>query len=176
MGRRRRTLNVHRKPKIRPRTDRRFFAFFIPVSIALITVIMLNVTWKNAKPPPAPASDVDAVNGEVRVSLSEIRGGEAKFFQYRCGDGTLVRFITAEILPDTYRAALDITDKDRGNFHQHGQEFVCTRCKLRMPLTKLGDVLDGCYPLPLPYRIEAEHLIVQQSDLEQARRYFEPKP
>ena len=164
---------VQKKGSLPPHVDFKFALVLIPFSLIVIALALFVATRRRPKAPPAPAEVVVPAGGEVRIPLSHVSGGSVKFFRYAVAAGVDVRFLVVEAPAKTFRTALDASENASAAFHPHAEELVCTHCQLRFDRTVIGDATGGCFPIRLPHRVVGEELVMQQADLEQARRYFD---
>ena len=171
-GRKLDLFGVLKKGKLPRRVDLKFALVVVPISLVLIGLALVVATRPKARATPAPAELVAPVAGEVRIPLDHFSGGSVKFFRYAAAGGVEVRFLAVEAPQGVYRVALDASDNASAAVRQHADQLACTHCRLHFSTAVIGEARGGCFPIRLPHRIVGQDLVIQQVDLEQARRYF----
>lgn len=120
-------------------------------------------------------TSVKAGAGDIRVPLSDVAGGEAKFFDYTLATGKPARFFVVKSSDGVYRAAMDTCDvcyRARKGYRQEGDEMVCNNCGQRFPSNRINEVSGGCNPVGLPRTVEGDHLIIKAGEVEKRGQYF----
>ncbi len=129
-------------------------------------------------PQATPAQSQSAsgnVAGDVRIPLSELNDGKAKFFDYSAANGAVVRYFVVKSSDGVYHAAFDACDvcfHAKQGYHQEGADMVCNNCGKHFPAIQVNEVKGGCNPIGLTRVIEGGYLIVKASELEQGASYF----
>jgi uncharacterized membrane protein len=112
---------------------------------------------------------------DIRISISDLSDGKAKFFDYKAANGTAIRYFVVKSSDGVYHAALDACDvcfHAKQGYHQEGADMVCNNCGKHFPVIQVNEVNGGCNPIGLTRAVEGDHLIVKASELEQGSRYF----
>lgn len=107
------------------------------------------------------------VNGEVRISLSEIDDGKAHHYQVKADDGVMVTFFVIKSKDGGVRAAVDACDvcyKEGKGYHQEGDFMVCENCGQKFASTRINEVKGGCNPAPLNRSISGNQLVISISE------------
>jgi len=120
---------------------------------------------------PAASSVADA---DIRIPVSDLSGGKAKFFDYNTA-GKTVRFFAVRSSDRVYRAAMDACDTcfhAKKGYKQEGDEMVCNNCGLKFPTNKINEVHGGCNPVGVPCKVEGDTLVIKATELESRNRYF----
>jgi uncharacterized membrane protein len=118
---------------------------------------------------------VIAVNNEVRIPLSEVADGNAKFYQYKARDNKVVRFFVIKSSDGVYRAAADACDvcfRGKMGYQQQGDDMVCRKCGRHFPSNAVNEVTGGCNPDGIPRVVEGNELVIQTAELEQRTTLF----
>lgn len=118
---------------------------------------------------------VIAVNNEVRIPLSEVSDGNAKFYQYKASNNRLVRFFVIKSSDGVYRAAADACDvcfRGKKGYYQQGDDMVCRKCGRHFPSAAVNEVTGGCNPDGIPRAIQGSNLVIQTAELEQRTVLF----
>ena len=111
----------------------------------------------------------------VRIPLTELDRGQAKFFDYMTGDNKQVRFFAMKSSDAVYRAALDACDvcwQAKKGYVQDGDDIVCRKCGRHFHSAKINEVTGGCNPIGLTRTVADGHLVINASDLEASRTFF----
>ncbi|HET6202496.1 MAG TPA: Fe-S-containing protein [Planctomycetota bacterium] len=122
----------------------------------------------------SPATPLAPLDGAVRVPL----GGLEERRLHRFGielDGRIVRLLVWKNGADV-RVALDACRlcRDQG-YVQQGEHLICRNCLAEIHPPSLG-AEGGCNPIPLPFRLGDEQLLVRLEDLESGKGWFAPSP
>lgn len=121
---------------------------------------------------PAANSTADA---DIRIPISDLSSGKAKFFDYNTAGNKAVRFFAVRSSDGVYRAAMDACDTcfhAKKGYKQEGDEMVCNNCGLKFPTSKINEVHGGCNPVGVPCKVEGDTLVIKASELESRNRYF----
>lgn len=153
----------------------------IGVLAALVAVAAYLVFGRSDDKPAATTvttaghSGGQSAGGDIRIPLSEISSGKAKFFDHTLGNNQSVRFFVVKSSDGVYRAALDACDTcfhAKKGYSQQGDDMVCNNCGLHFPSAQVNDKSGGCNPIGVPRTVEGDHLVIKRSDLEGSGRYF----
>ena len=153
------------------------------VIIALVAIVALGAYLAIGGSGDKPASSTvtstsqnySGAASDIRIPVSDIESGRAKFFDYTTSDRRSIRFFALKSSDGVYRAALDACDTcfhAKKGYHQEGDDMVCNNCSLRFPSAKINDVAGGCNPVGLPRSIEGDSLVIKATDLESGKFYF----
>lgn len=130
----------------------------------------LNGQATQAKPisaAPGPAS--------VKISLADLDGGKARFFEYKTADNRSIRFFAMKSSDGVYRAALDACDvcyQAKKGYAQDGDDMICRKCGRNFHSAKINEVTGGCNPVGLTRTIADGQLVIAASDLEAGKSFF----
>ncbi|MBI3652691.1 MAG: DUF2318 domain-containing protein [Acidobacteria bacterium] len=111
----------------------------------------------------------------IRIPIADLALGKAKFFDYRLSNNTPVRFFAVKSSDGNYRAAMDACEvcfHAKKGYRQEGDDMVCNNCGKHFPLTRVGEINNGCHPIGLQRTVEGEQLVIQASELESRGHYF----
>lgn len=145
------------------------------VLFAGLAVYLLAGGLRDKTAAPVGGTSVKAGAGDIRVPLSDVAGGEAKFFDYTLETGRPARFFVVKSSDGVYRAAMDTCDvcyRARKGYRQEGDEMVCNNCGQRFPSNRINEVSGGCNPVGLPRTVEGDHLVIKASEVEKRGQYF----
>lgn len=152
----------------------------VVVIVALLGVIGYLVTSRLYADPTTTVASAKAIQvapgaSEVRLPLSEVSDGKAKFFEAALANGGSARFFVVKTADGTYRTALDACevcfDAHKG-YHQEGNDMVCRKCGRHFPINSIGYGTSGCHPMGLHATIDGNDLSIPTSELESGSQYF----
>lgn len=142
---------------------------------ALVVMIFLSSAgslYANQKEELVPAVNVSAQNGMVAIDINKVNDGHLHRFAYHTKKGTQVRFIIVLKGGSAYGVGLDCCEicGPTGYIEREGQ-VVCKLCDVVMNKQTIG-LPGGCNPIPLKYGVAGGQVQIQQSDLDEAEKYF----
>lgn len=111
----------------------------------------------------------------VKISLADLAGGKALFFDYVSADRRKARFFVVKSIDGRYRAAFDACDvcyRAKKGYFQDGDDMVCRNCGRHFRTTDVNEISGGCNPIGIPQRIEDGHVVIAASDLDAGLPYF----
>ena len=112
---------------------------------------------------------------DVRVPLSDVSNGQAKFFEASLANNTTVRFFVIKTSDGVYRAALDACEVCYGagkGYHQDGDQMVCRKCGRHFSVNTVNNGTTGCHPIGLTRTVDGSDLLIKASELESGSHYF----
>ena len=115
------------------------------------------------------------IGPEIRIPLSELQGGDAKFYEYTTKGNQTVRFFVVRSKDGNYHSAADacrVCYEGKQGYHQEGEDMVCNKCGQRFASKEINHERVGCNPMGFPNRIEGNTLVVQTAQLEADAQYF----
>ncbi len=150
------------------------------VMVGLLAVIAYLVVGRARQDPTittvsAKAIQVAPGTDEVRVPLSEVSDGQAKFFEATLPNNTTTRFFVIKTSDGVYRAALDACQVCFGahkGYYQDGDEMVCKKCGRHFSVNTVNNGTSGCHPVGLSRRVDGGELVIPTSELESGSLYF----
>lgn len=145
------------------------------VVISLCLMVFLSSfgsIYANKKEVLVPAVPVNAVDGNVSVTLEQVNDGHLHRFVYKASGGELVRFIVIQKGGSSYGVGLDACDicGATGYYEKDGQ-VICRLCDVRMNKATIG-MKGGCNPIPVEYKVENGRINVTQASLEKDKDKF----
>ena len=127
------------------------------------------VTTSAAKPESGEPAN------ELRVSISDVAGNRAKFFDYKLANNQPLRFFVVKSSEGDYRAALDACEvcaHAKKGYHQEGDDMICNNCGKHFATALIGKVQGGCHPVGLSLKTEGSEFVIKKSELEAGAKYF----
>lgn len=110
----------------------------------------------------------------VSIPVSEISNKVS--FRSQKIDGRIVRFMVVKGSDGIVRTAFDACEICGGEkgYRQVGDDVVCNKCGRSFKIDDLGgkNLGIGCWPIPLPHKIEEQNIVIAKSDLERGVRFF----
>lgn len=117
---------------------------------------------------------VKAVDGEVRIPLSDVSDGDAHYYAYK-HDGVEIKFFVVKSRDGVIRAAFDACDvcfPAKKGYSQDGEFMICNNCGRRFHSSQINVVEGGCNPAPLVRREEGGALVIRVEDILPGARFF----
>ncbi|MDC8451035.1 MAG: DUF2318 domain-containing protein [Nitrospira sp.] len=151
------------------------FRLAIGVVLALGAVVVGFLAFGQRGNASDKGQQVVAVNNEVRIPLSDVNSGEAKFYQYTASNNKVVRFFVIKSSDGVYRAAADACDvcfRGKMGYHQEGDDMVCKKCGRHFASKDVNEVTGGCNPDGIPRTVQGNNLVIQTAELEQRTVLF----
>ncbi len=120
----------------------------------------------------SPAESFMQTDTEARISLEQVSDSRLHRFAYTTPDGIEVRFIIIQKQGSSFGIGFDACEicGATGYYERDGQ-VICMLCDVVMNINTIG-YRGGCNPIPLPYRIESGHIVIELVDLEVEKRRF----
>jgi FTR1 family protein len=143
-------------------------------SIAFLGILFLfgyNFVYSRVPTELSPTEFLDARDGEIRISIAVLEDGNLHRFGYHAKE-TQIRFILMKIGEGQYGCALDACEicGDKG-YYQEGVNVVCRHCIADIYIPTIGRS-GGCNPIPLNWELDGDNIVIDESDLEEAQRFF----
>jgi FTR1 family protein len=141
--------------------------------LAVILLLTTDFVYARAASKPAMAQELVAVNGAVRIPLSELTDSNLHFFSAGSG-GTVVRFLVIHKHNGEYAVALDACQicGARG-YRQEGDNIICRNCGAAMYAPSIGEA-GGCNPIPVSSHVMGAQIVVDLSSLSGATAQIHP--
>lgn len=152
----------------------------VVVIVALLGVIGYLVTTRLSAEPTTTLTSAKTIQitpgaNDVRLPLSEIEEGKAKFYEAALANGSSVRFFVVKTADGIYRTALDACevcfDAHKG-YYQDGDDMVCRKCGRHFPISSVGYGKSGCHPMGLRGTVDGNELVIPTSELQDGSQYF----
>ncbi len=118
---------------------------------------------------------VRTASGDMAIPISDLKSGNAKFFDYKLPSGAPVRFFAINSSDGVYRAALDACDTcfhAKRGYHQEGDDMICNNCGMKFHSARVNEVSGGCNPVGLERSVVGDHLVIKAGELEKGAKYF----
>lgn len=112
---------------------------------------------------------------DVRIPLSDVSNGQAKFFEASLSNNTTVRFFVIKTSDGVYRAALDACEVCYGagkGYYQDGDQMVCRKCGRHFSVNTVNNGTTGCHPIGLTRTVDGSDLLIKANELESGSQYF----
>lgn len=122
-------------------------------------------------------SNFTAISGDglIDIATSDIRPGDARFFEYRDRDGGRIRFILARDENGHIQAVLDACERcyihHQGYAAAHG-DLTCRYCGNRYKLAAMAAGVASCVPVKLPFQTVGQAVRIKTAELERQRQLF----
>lgn len=121
-------------------------------------------------------TDIKSDNGQIKIPLSDVDSGKAKFYTYAFQSKN-IDFFVVKTSDGTYRAAADacqVCYGQRKGYFQEGNVIVCRNCGNRFPIDRIALEKSGCNPAPISAKVKKDgsFLVLNTSDVEAVSSYF----
>lgn len=163
-----------------PQPKSKLTPVLIVICIALVgggAYLVLTSSTDSPSPVTATSSNTaanSAADRDIKIPISDLSGGKAKFFDYNTS-GKTVRFFALRSSDGVYRAAMDACDTcfhSKKGYRQEGNDMICNNCGLKFPTIEINEVHGGCNPVGVPCKVEGDSLVIKASEIESRNRYF----
>ena len=151
------------------RRQRRWMVAAASACLVVILVLTADFIYARANSARPTVTQVTALNGEVRVPISEVQDGNMHLFSTDIGAGQTARFLIIK-KPDGWGTALDaclICGAE--GYRQDGQNVICRHCGSAIYVPTIGQA-GGCNPIGIPSHVEGANLVLEVSALTKATR------
>lgn len=115
-----------------------------------------------------------ASNGTVRIPVSELVSGQAKYFTFEDLEKT-VKFFAMKSSDGVYRTAFDACDvcyRNKKGYSQRGNLMICNNCGQQFQSTKINEIRGGCNPSPLERKVVGNFIEIKVSSISDGLMYF----
>ena len=112
---------------------------------------------------------------QISYPVKNFPDGKARFYQYKAGDGTLIKYFIIKSSDGVIRAAFDACDvcwPEGKGYEQKGDYMVCRNCGKRFASIKVNEVKGGCNPAPLNRQVSGDQTMIKVKDILEGRQYF----
>lgn len=114
-------------------------------------------------------------DGMVRVDVAGVVPGQVRFYDFLNPGNQEVRFFVGRDRGGKLQVAFDAAENDfkrKLGFRQEGDWLVNNKCDTAVRLEEVNAGKSGCRPVPLPYRLDGQTLLLSESDVLVGWRYF----
>ena len=164
----RHSLNTDRRPKLRHLKRARLGFVIFSVVVAIVAFIVIYPFTRDAKANSATLLSADQ-DGAVRIAIAEIKGNDAKFFEYNTSNKKSVHFFVVRTSDGVYRVATDackVCFREKKGYHQEGDGMVCNECGHHSHIAEGAVAGDSCSPEGIPRKIEGRMIVIAAADIE----------
>ncbi len=157
---------LKRKAKSIARSARRY-AGTLFACIMLVVFVLTAVHYYVTKPPElAQAQPYDIKENKIIIKFEDINDGHLHRFSYITPKGYNLRFIAVKkTTGEAYGLGLDACEIcGIAGYYERGDEVVCKMCDVVMNKNTIG-FKGGCNPIPFPYVVENQMIIIDIDDL-----------
>ena len=105
------------------------------------------------------------ISESAKTNIYDSNGVSVQYFVVKGSDGQV----------HTAFDACDVCFQEKKGYYQEGQYMVCRNCGNSYTTNQIGTANQGggCWPGYLKHTIESGNVIIEKSDLDTGRRYFE---
>jgi high-affinity iron transporter len=160
-----------RKANWTARRERLWMTTSCAASCVFILLITAEFIYARESSELSAATPVTFTDGAVRIPVSQVSDGLLHRFAVD-DQGVHVRFIVIEKANKTLAVALDACAIcGSQGYLQKGPQIICRNCASEIVLDTIGTP-GGCNPIPLKSHIDNGSLIIEENDLEPAKKVF----
>ena len=119
-------------------------------------------------------TSVQATDGEVRISISDVSDGKAHYYTYK-NEGKTIKFFVVKSPDGAIRAAFDACDvcfHAKKGYGQEGDFMVCNNCGMKFHSSRVNVVEGGCNPAPLKRENVGDLVVIKVADILPGSRFF----
>jgi uncharacterized membrane protein len=176
-----------RKAEWSARRERWWMASVYASSFVFIVLVTAQFIYAKSTSSLSPATEVTFTNGELRIPLAQVAGGELHRFAAHINgtvngngsgtgtgnDGKTVRFWLFQ-KPDGKIATVFDACEICGpvGFYRNSTGVICKNCAAPINPQSVGQP-GGCNPIPLKATVAADTVIISQADLAAGSRFFQ---
>ncbi|MBI5443561.1 MAG: DUF2318 domain-containing protein [Deltaproteobacteria bacterium] len=124
----------------------------------------------------AALTPANASASEVSFPLKDFDDGQARFFQLDGGSGVSIRYYAVKAPDGSLKTAYDACDAcwaSGKGYKQAGAVMICQNCRRKFEIVKIGEIHGGCNPAALKSQVKGGQVVIQLSDIQAGRHYFE---
>ncbi len=141
------------------RRQRRWSFAAASLCVAVVLTFAAEFVYARAAAAPPQAKSLTAVDGQVRIPLTELTDTYLHFYNVDV-DGTVTRFLVIHKINGDYGVALDACQIcGRIGYRQQGQNIICRNCAAAIYIPSIGE-RGGCNPVGVKSHVEAADVIV----------------
>jgi len=154
---------------------------FTPVHGILIVLLVLGVVWGaemalEGRLNPSGFRQVSpGTDGQVRISLADLKPQDVRFFRFLNAGNQEVRFFVGRDGAGHIQVAFDANEqcaKAKRGFRHEGEWMVCNKCDKAFRLMDTNSRGEGCTPIPVRFREAGQELVLAEADVLQGWRLF----
>ena len=162
------SFHDERRPKLRHLKRARLGFVVSSVLLAITAFIVVYPSIRDAKANSATFVSAGQ-DGAVRIAIGEIKGNDAKFFEYNTSNKKSVHFFVVRTSDGVYRVATDackVCFREKKGYHQEGDGMVCNECGHHSHIAEGAVASDSCSPEGIPRKIDGNMIVIAAADLD----------
>jgi high-affinity iron transporter len=146
------------------RKQRRWMFAAASLCLAVVFAFAAEFVYARAQAAPADAPLVEAVNGQMRIPLTELADSNLHFYSADI-QGTVLRFLVIHKRSGEYGTALDACQIcGAQGYRQEGSNIICRNCAAAIYIPSIGES-GGCNPIGVKSHVEGGEVVVDLSAL-----------
>ena len=154
------------------RRERLWMASVYASSFFFILLVTAEFIYAKSLSAPSPATEVTFVNGQVKIPLAQVSGGDLHRFSAR-ENGVEIRFWLYQKPDGKVATVFDACQICGGvGFYKGPHGVVCKNCAAPINPQSVGTA-GGCNPIPLNATIASDSVIIQEADIAAGARVFQ---
>jgi uncharacterized membrane protein len=114
-------------------------------------------------------------DGVVRIALAGLGPSQVRFFHFLNSANQEARLFVGRDPQGELTAAFDANEicyKTKRGYRHEGEWVVCNKCDKAFRLAEIKAGGGGCKPIPLPFRVEGDTLLLTEQEILKGWRYF----
>jgi high-affinity iron transporter len=161
-----------RKAQWTARRERLWAGAVYASSFVFILLVTAQFIYAKSASALSPATEVTAVQGEIRIPVAQVSDGDLHRFATRV-HGTEIRFWVIK-KPDGKLATLFDACEICGpvGFYKHSGNIICKNCAAPINPQSVGQE-GGCNPIPLVSSEDGQTVVVKEADLAAGAHWFQ---
>jgi uncharacterized membrane protein len=147
--------------------------FLVVVFVAAVVVAELAIDGRLG------GSHVERVSpgtdGQVHISLAGLGNQQVRFYRFLNAGNQEVKLFVGRDAGGGVQVAFDASEtcaKTKRGFRHEGEWMVCNKCDKSFRLSGVNAGGGGCNPVPIPYRVIGNELILAENDVLRGWRLF----
>lgn len=112
---------------------------------------------------------------EVTYPVKTFQNGKARFYEYKTGDGIIIKYFILKSSDGVVRAAFDACDvcwPEGKGYYQKDDFMICRNCGRRFASVNVNVITGGCNPGALKREVVGEKLVIKVKDILEGKKYF----
>jgi uncharacterized membrane protein len=143
--------------------------------IALVLILVAGYTLVHRAAGGSHQRVGPGPDGVVRIPVADLSPLEVRFYRFLNAGNQEVRFFVSRDGGGQIQAAFDANEvcyKKKRGYKAEGEWVVCNFCDKAFRIAEINAGGGGCKPIPVPFRLEGEAVVLTEGELLQGWRYF----
>lgn len=141
------------------------------LSLCIVLFIAYDFVYAQTKKALSSPEPVQSVAGEIRLPINRFQPGTLQRFLYT---GTLIRFIVVNVDGKVIPAFDACQICGSQGYNMESGSLICLNCAADINPSSVGRE-GGCNPIPLPYSVQGNDMVIRAADLKAEEPRFVKK-